>query len=153
MSTNKDQLVTGPFGSNACYEQVITVKEHKEPIKTWLCFGSCYTTSTLMTEGSKTVKDLLETSPELYKDLLFTDKDKRVWAPATITIREKGMVFADGTSKDDWKWTAVNAIEIPKEELEKYPKGQTHRMDMKNGKEYARKDFMDALEHIGFYNV
>ena len=63
------------------------------------------------------------------------------------------MVFADGTSKDDWKWTAVNAIEIPKEELEKYPKGQTHRMDMKNGKEYARKDFMDALEHIGFYNV
>ena len=153
MSTNKDQLVTGPFGSNACYEQVITVKEHKEPIKTWLCFGSGYTTSTLMTEGSKTVKDLLETSPELYKDLLFTDKDKRVWAPATITIPEKGMVFADGTSKDDWKWSAVNAIEIPKEELEKYPKGQTHRMDMKNGKEYARKDFMDALEHIGFYNV
>ena len=83
-------------------------------------------------KSGKTVKDLLETSPELYKDLLFTDKDKRVWAPATITIPEKGMVFADGTSKDDWKWTAVNAIEIPKEELEKYPKGQTHRMDMKN---------------------
>ena len=78
MSTNKDQLVTGPFGSNACYEQVITVKEHKEPIKTWLCFGSGYTTSTLMTEGSKTVTDLLETAPELYKALMHKDDKGRI---------------------------------------------------------------------------
>ena len=58
-------------------------------IKTWLCFGSGFTTSTLMTEGSKVVQDLIETSPELYKDLLHTDKNKRVWAPATITLPER----------------------------------------------------------------
>ena len=90
MKLNQDQLVEGPFGSNACYEQ--SFEQQGQNIKTWLCFGSGFTTSTLMTEGSKVVQDLIETSPELYKDLLHTDKNKRVWAPATITLPEKGMV-------------------------------------------------------------
>ena len=76
MKLNQDQLVEGPFGSNACYEQ--TFNQDGKEIKTWLCFGSGFTTSTLMTEGSKAVNDLLETSPELYKDLLHTDKEKKV---------------------------------------------------------------------------
>ena len=144
-------LVEGPFGSNACYEQVFE-QEGKE-VKTWLCFGSGYTTSTLMTEGSKTLTDLLETAPELHKDLMHTGKDGRIWLPATITIPEKGMVFVDGTSKEDWKWSAAKAVTIPEEDKEKYPEGQTHRMDMKNAKAFERKDFMDALEYIDFYKV
>lgn len=153
MEINKDQLVEGPFGSNACYEQVIVDGNDNSTITTWLCFGSGFSSSTLMTEGSKTVADLLETAPELHKDLIHIDDKKRVWAPATITIPEKGMVFVDGTSKDDWKWAGVKAIEIPKEDLEKYPEGQTHKMDMKNAKQFSQKDFMDALEFIGFYQV
>ena len=79
--------------------------------------------------------------------------DGRIWLPATITIPEKGMVFVDGTSKEDWKWAAAKAIEIKEENKEKYPEGQTHRMDMKNSKPFERKDFMDALEYIDFYKV
>lgn len=146
---NKDQLVEGPFGSNACYEQ--SFEQDGQEIKTWLCFGSGFTTSTLMSEGSKTVTDLLETAPELHKELLYTDKNKRVWAPATISLPAKGMVFADGTSKKDWEWSAVKAIEITEEEKQKFPEGQTHRMDMANGKKFGQRDFMDALEHIGFF--
>jgi hypothetical protein len=153
MEINKDQLVEGPFGSNACYEQVIETPDHKDPVTTWLCFGSGYSSSTLMIEGSETVHSLMATSPELYKDLLHIDKNKRVWAPATISLPEKGMVFVDGTSKEDWKWSAALAIKIPEKELEKYPKGQTYRMDMKNAKKFERKDFMDALEFIGFYAI
>ena len=155
MEINKDQLVEGPFGSNACYEQVITDGNDNTTITTWLCFGSGFSSSTLMTEGSKTVADLLETAPELHKDLIHIDDKKRVWAPATITIPEKGMVFVDGTSKEDWKWSAVKAIEITEEERKEknFPEGQTHKMDMPNAKLYGKKDFMDALEHIGFYNV
>ena len=63
MKLNQDQLVQGPFGSNACYEQ--SFEQEGTHIKTWLCFGSGFTTSTLMTEGSKVVNDLLATSPEL----------------------------------------------------------------------------------------
>ena len=70
-------LVKGPFGSNACYEQKFD--QDGAEVKTWLCFGSGFTTSTLMVEGSKSVADLLETAPELYKDLLHTDEEKRVW--------------------------------------------------------------------------
>ena len=59
---NKDQLVEGPFGSNACYEQ--TFNHEDKEITTWLCFGSGFTSSTLMTKGSNTVNNALETSPE-----------------------------------------------------------------------------------------
>ena len=150
---NTDKLVEGPFGSNACYEQ--SFEQEGQEVKTWLCFGSGFTTSTLMTEGSKTVADLLETSPELYKTLLHTDKEKRVWAPATISLPKKGMVFIDGVSKDEWNWAAVKAIPITKEERKSknFPKEQTHKMDMQNAEKYGKKDFMDALEYIGFFKV
>ena len=151
MKLEQDQLVEGPFGSNACYEQ--TFEQQGQEIKTWLCFGSGFTTSTLMTEGSKVVTDLLETSPELYKDLLHTDEQKRVWAPATISIPEKGMVFLDGTSKDKWNWSAVKSISITEEDrkVKQFPKDQTHKMDMTNLKQFAQNDFMTALEYIDFY--
>lgn len=153
MKLNQDQLVEGPFGSNACYEQ--TFDQQGQQIKTWLCFGSGFTTSTLMTEGSKVVNDLLETSPELYKDLLHIDKDKKVWAPATITLPEKGMVFLDGSSKEQWQWAAVRAIPITEEDrkVKQFPSDQTHKMDMKNLKHFAQNNFMDALEYIDFYKL
>lgn len=144
-------LVEGPFGSNACYEQ--SFEQEGKEVKTWLCFGSGYTTSTLMTEGSKTLADLLQTAPELHKDLLYKAEDGKIWLPATITIPEKGMVFVDGTDKKDWKWSAVKALKIEESEKEKYPNDQTHKMDMQNVKSFERKDFMDALEYIDFYKV
>lgn len=153
MNVNTDRLVEGPFGSNACYEQ--NFEQDGQQITTWLCFGSGYTTSTLMTEGSKTVRDLEETSPELYKDLMHIDDQKRVWVPATITLPAKGMVFVDGTDKRNWKWSAVKAVEITEEErkTKNFPKDQTHKMDMKGAKLFEQKDFMDALELIGFYEL
>ena len=150
---NKDQLVDGPFGSNACYEQ--TFEQNGQEVKTWLCFGSGFSTSTFMDKDSQLVKDTLESSPELYKDLMHIDKNNRAWFPATITLPKKGMVFADGTSKDDWKWSAVKAIEITEEDrkLKQYPADQDYRMDMANAKQFNRGDFMDALEVIGFYEA
>ena len=150
--TNKiDQLVEGPFGSNACYEQKF--EQDGKEVKTWLCFGSGFTTSTLMTEGSSTVNDLLETAPELYKALMHKDDKGRIWVPSTITLPAKGMVFADGTDKDNWSWSAVKALEIEESERDKFPEGQTHKMDMANAKKFKQKDFMDALDEIGFYTV
>ena len=56
---DKDQLVEGPFGSDACYEQ--TFNQNGEEIKTWLCFGSGFSTSTLMNKNSQLVKETIET--------------------------------------------------------------------------------------------
>lgn len=147
----QDQLVECKrCGGNACYEQHID-----ENTTTWLCMGCGFTTSTVMNEGGKVVADLIATSPELYKDLLFTDSNKRVWAPSTITLPAKGMVFLDGSSKEDWKWAAVTASEITEEDrkVKQFPKDQTHKMDMAGIKHFGQKEFMDALEVIGFYEL
>ena len=151
MKIEKDNLVDGPFGSNACYEQ--TFEQEGKQITTWLCFGSGYTTSTLMTEGSKPVEDLLETSPELYKDLMHIDEQKRVWFQATIALPNKGMVFVDGTSTKDWQWSAVLSVPLTEEERKsgKFPQGQTFKMNVKEAKKFDKGNFMDALEVIGFY--
>lgn len=134
-------------GGNACYEQNID-----ENITTWMCMGCGFTTSTLMSKDGEVVKNAVETSPELYKDIMFEDSDKRVWLPATITLPAKGMVFVDGVNKKDWKWAAVNAVPL-QEGDKKVSEVQTHKMDMKNVKHFNQKDFMDALETIGFFSV
>ena len=89
------------------------------------------------------------------KDLLFTDDTKKVWAPATMTLPEKGMVFLDGTSEKEWKWAAVKAITITEEErkVKNFPTNQTYKMDMPGIKHYGQREFMDALELIGFYEI
>jgi hypothetical protein len=152
---DKDKLVDGPFGSNACYERTIVDGNTNDTVTTWLCFGSGYTSSTLMEKDSPAVKNAIESSPELYRDLMHEDENKRVWLPATITLPGKGMVFIDGTSKDNWSWTAVDSIDITEEDRKvgNYPENQTVRMDMKKKRIYAKTDFMDALESIGFFNM
>jgi hypothetical protein len=134
--------------SNACYEQHIN-----EQLTTWLCMGCGFTTSTVMTEGSQPVKQAIESSPELYKDLLHKDEDGHMWMPATVTLPAKGMVFIDGSTKENWRWASVKAVEIVKEEKHKYPDGQTHKMDMKGAQYFNQREFMDALEVIGFYQM
>jgi len=134
-------------GGNACYEQQVN-----EQITTWLCWGCGFTTSTLMTEKSEIVQQAVETSPELYKDLMFEDKSKLTWLPSTLTLPEKGMVFIDGTDKSNWKWAAVKAIPL-QETDKKATKAQTHKMDMKNVKHFEQRDFMTAAEHIGMFEV
>ena len=134
-------------GSNACLEQQVS-----EEVTTHLCMGCGFTTSTLMTEGSDVVKTALETSPELYKDLNFKDSDGYIWLPSTITLPNKGMVFVDGTDKANWKWSAVKAVPL-QEGDQKLNKEQTHKMDMKNAQYFQERDFMDALEAIGFFEL
>ena len=135
-------------GGNACYEQHLN-----ESTVTWFCTGCGFTSSTLMNEKGPVVGALRNSSPELYKDLMTTDKDGRVWVPATVTLPNKGMVFLDGTSKKDWKWSAVKAIEITDEErlTKKFPAEQTVKMDMKNMKQFGQRDFVDSLDYIDFF--
>ena len=144
-----EQMITCPHcGGNACYEQQVN-----EEVKTNFCFGCGFSTSTLMTVNSRLLTETLDTSPSLYKDLMYTDDKNQVWFPATVTIPEKGMVFLDGTSKDSWKWAAVKAVEILEEEKSKFPKDQKYKMDTKNTKFFEQRDFMEALDCVGFFDI
>lgn len=147
-----DNLIQSPVSdSNACY-----VTKINDEITSYLDFGSGFTTTTLMKEDSEQVINAIETSPELFKDIRKKDSEGRVWFPATITVPNSGMVFADGTSKKDWGWSAVKSIPLSEEEIKsgRFPEGQTTKMDMNNVKKFPRdKGFIDALEEIGFFGI
>ena len=163
-----DKLVNSPIcDSNACYESEFTTAEG--PVKTWLCMTSGYTTNTTMTLDSEVLKKTLELTADLIKDLRQDHippggGEKLEWFPTVITMPEKGMIFPEPLKeastlegKQDWAWTVVKAIEIPKEEQHKYPDPRNpgtfykKRMDMKGKKRFMKLEFMDAAEELGMF--
>ena len=163
MTPDQDKLTTCKCcNSNACYESEFTTQDGK--VNTWLCMTCGFTTNTTMTEDSETLEKTLELTADLIRDLR-QDHDGLVYFPTVITMPEKGMIFPEpikGTStlkgKQDWQWTVVKSIDIPKEEQEKYPDATNpgtfykKRMDMKNLKRYGKLEFMDAAEELGMFD-
>jgi ribosomal protein L37E len=140
----KDSFVTcRRCGSNICYEQETPQKD-----LTWLCLSCGFNTSTQMKVGSKTVEEIYTRSPNLYRELFYQDDQKYVWAPSVITNPEVGMVFIDGGTLLDWKWKFVPAVAITDAERSKFPKEQTHRMDLKNSKVYDQNQFGEAMSQV-----
>ena len=133
-------------GSDACYVQEVTPE-----ITNHFCYGCGFQSNTLMTEGSEFMNQQTEALPELYKDLLFKDKTGKMWMPSWINDAEKGMIFAYGPSGKDWRWAAVKAIKRTKEDKKRNPNLKTeYKMDMANQVYFVEKDFMEALDYIGF---
>jgi ribosomal protein L37E len=127
----KESLTICPrCGSNACHEA------SNEKFTMWSCFGCGFTSNSTMIEAN-----ILETEkvlPELYKALKFKDEKGFHWYPIALTFDDKSMVFAEGTSTADWKWSAVQAKE--------------GKPDMTTKKEFEERDFMEALDHVGYFN-
>ena len=123
-------------GSDACYKQEVNQEVILE-----MCMGCGFQHNSIMTSGSQFLQEQMETLPELYKALLDEEeKNGKIWMPSTINIKEKGMVFADGTARNNWRWAGVKSI--PDEE-----KG--FKTDMSTIKHFNERDFMDALSYIG----
>lgn len=137
-------------GSDACY-----VTEVNQDINNYYCYGCGFQSNTLLREGELLLDEQMETLPELYKDLKFEDKNGQIWFPTTVNLTEQGMVFANGSSSENWKWGAVLAIEVTEEEKHKYPIPNKEnefykwRMDMSTLKQFEERDFMEALSYIG----
>tara|TARA_R110001606_G_scaffold391653_1_gene559920 strand:+ start:255 stop:776 length:522 start_codon:yes stop_codon:yes gene_type:complete len=165
MKQGQDKLVNSPVcDSDACYESEFTTQDGI--VKTWLCMTSGYTSNTTMTLDSEGLKQTMELTAELIKDLRLDlvppgGGEKLAWFPTTITMPEKGMIFPEplkGAEKDEWRWTVVKAIDVPEEEQKKYPDPRNpgnfykKRMDMKNLKRYDKLCFMDAAEDLGMFD-
>jgi hypothetical protein len=150
---SKDNLTICPrCGSDACYEQ-----ELGADYKVHQCYGCGFTTNTLMIENSEFLDEQLEVLPELYKDLIYIDEEGYNWMPSAVNNPEQGMIYADGKTSEDWKWSAVRAMKISEEEKEKYPipnkEGEyyEYRMDMTTLKQFNERDFIEALDYIGVF--
>ena len=140
-------------GSDACY-----VQEVNHEIKNSQCMGCGFVTNSLMKKDSQFLEEQMELLPYLYKELLGEDDNGLIWMPATINLPSQGMVFANGTSAENWNWAAVKSVSVPEDEKEKYPiqgkPGEFYeqRMDMETLKEFGEKDFIEALDYIGIFD-
>jgi len=149
---SSDKIITCPkSGGDLCYETQVT-----PDITNWMSLSCGYWTNSLMTKDSEFYNEQMEVLPELYKALAWEDPEtKLTWLPQTINLPTQGMVFANGTSSDNWKWAAVKATQVTEEEKEKYPipkqpgKFYEYKMDMETLQHFEERDFIDALEYIG----
>jgi hypothetical protein len=134
-------------GGDACYTQKVTPE-----LSTYWCYGCGFLSNDLMKEGEEYYNQQISTLPDLYLDLLYKDTEGKYWMPSTVNIPEQGMVFAQGTSALEWRWTAVKAIERTEEDKKKNPKNTSAwKMDMANQKFYNEKDYLEALDFIGVF--
>ena len=147
-----EEIINCPkSGGDLCYKVQVAPE-----IYNYLSISCGFWTNSFMTEDHEFYMQQMETLPELYKDLAWTDPETGlIWLPNTINNQEQGMVFANGTDASNWRWAAVRAIEIPKDEQKNHPipgkpgEFMKYRMDMKNMKTFEERDYMDALSYIG----
>ena len=94
-----DKLVNSPIcNSDACYESEFQTQGGI--VKTWLCMTSGYTSNSTMTLDSEGLKQTLELTADLIKDLRQDHEppgggEVLAWFPTAITMPEKGMVFPE----------------------------------------------------------
>ena len=147
-----DKIIKCPkSGGDLCYETQVTPE-----ITNWMSLSCGFWTNSLMKEGNDFYNEQMTSLPELYKDLAWKDENTDLtWLPQTINEPQKGMIFANGTNLNEWKWSAVKAVPITEEEKEKYPipkqpgKFYEWRMDMSTIQHFNEREFIDALEYIG----
>lgn len=135
-----DNLVKCPHcEAEMCYEY------HNPQYIQWMCFNCGYGSTSHMVKDSDFVKSSKEVLPELIKDLEFTDENDFVWYPSTINIPEKGILFPNGSNKDNWMWAVAPLTLIKKEEKARFPKKQTHKVDLSNMQYFSKEEFAKAV--------
>jgi hypothetical protein len=139
-----DEIIDCPkSGGDLAYKIQITPE-----VTNYFSLSCGYWTNSLMIPGNEFYEEQMMLLPELHKDIAWTDpKTNLVWIPNTINNPELGMVFADGTNKDEWSWAAVKAKEVIGEEKEETK--VTHKMDMSTKKNFIERDYIEALSYIG----
>ena len=143
-----DNLTTcSRCGSDACY-----IQEVNDQVKLHFCYGCGFQANSVMTRDSEFLQQQMETLPELYKELMGEDENGLIWMPSVVNIPDKGMVFADGTNSQNWRWAAVKATLMSEEEKAKFKekgKEYDYKMDMTTLTHFSERDFIEALSYIG----
>jgi len=128
---------------DACYITEVTAD-----IKNEFCFSCGFQSNTLLRQGEKFLEEQLKTLPSLYKSLMDEEESGKIWMPTFIKIEGKGMVYAEGVSRDKWGWAAVKQIRVPKKEKKKF-KNNKYKVDTDSKKFFEHNNFIGALEYLG----
>jgi hypothetical protein len=114
---------------NACHEI------SNDKLTVWSCFGCGFTSNSTLTEDK--LEEVEVVIPQLYKDLKFKDDKGYYWYPNSVMLEDKSLVFADGKTTEEWKWAGVLS--------------KDGKADMTTVKYFEEKEFMEALDYIGFF--
>jgi hypothetical protein len=126
-----EKLIDCPrCSSNACSEM------SNGKVIIWICMGCGFTSNNTVTDLN--LGQMETTLPELYKALRYKDEDGKYWYPNSVVLDDKSMVFAEGTTALDWKWSAVQS--------------KDGKADMTTKQEFTERDFMEALDYIGYFD-
>lgn len=150
---DNDKIECPKCASSNCFEETHTVEANS--VKSYICMGCGYTTTTLNKPDSDFIKEFEETAPELFKDIKFFDKERGiVWYPTVLNFPELGLVFPDGTDSFNWQWRAVPVVPVGEDEKQKYPipgeegKFYEHKADMESSRLYSQESFIDACKYL-----
>ena len=114
---------------NACHEI------SNDKLTVWSCFGCGFTSNSTLTEDK--LEEVESIIPQLYKDIKFKDDKGYYWYPNSVMLEDKSLVFADGKTSEEWKWAGVQS--------------KDGKADMTTVKYFEEKEFMEALDYIGFF--
>lgn len=148
--TIQDSFVECPHcGSKLCYTQTLP-----DGIETLTCLSCGFTTSNLMKDGSETEVKVREKHPSLYKDLRFVDSHGYVWYPSVVTVPEKGMVYIDGSSTENWQWvlTPFRIVTRRERRLKKLDPSVRFLAAPELTKRFGQDGFVEALSELGLFN-
>jgi len=146
-----DNLTICPrCGGDACYKNQVSID-----ITNYICYGCGFQSNSLMKVGEEFYEEQIKKLPELYKDLLFKDKNDLIWMPSFFDIQGKGSVFVMGKNTNNWSWSAMKHILVGEKEKElfKNPSGEYYRYksDTSSLKQFSQADFIEALDYIGMF--
>lgn len=119
----------------------------KELIRNYYCFGCGFNTNTLCKVESEFYNQQMSLLPDLYKELAGEDHEGKVWFPAFVQS-EKGMLYADGTSSENWAYCAIKMIPTTEEDDELIRK-QKYKPDNSSKKYFEESKFKEALLYLG----
>lgn len=121
-----------------------------------MCFSCGYMTTSQYKMGSDMIVELEQKQPKLITALKIEDNKLNCnWYPTVIQIPNKGMIFPEGNSIDNWVWTVAKIISIPVFERINYPKPNTDgefydtKLDIDNAKRFGKLNFLDACKELG----
>ena len=135
--------------SKNCFESI------DKDITSYLCLRCGYTSNSLLKENSESLIKILETTPQLAKDLQVFDFTRELyWIPTVINMGDRGIIYPEGTA-NNWKWKYAKVVDVPKESQKKYPiPGKDDEyyktmLDVENAEEFKSTEFLKACKSMG----
>ena len=135
--------------SKNCFESV------EKDVTSYLCLRCGYTSNSLLKQDSKSLEEVMETTPQLAKDLQIYDYIRELyWIPTVINMGDRGIIYPEGTT-DNWKWKYAKVVDVPKESQKDYPipdkdgEFYTEKLDVENAETFGQYDFLEACKKMG----